>query len=103
MDARADGEVKQNVEAELRCHPDLDETHIAVQVWCGTVRLSGYVRKLFDKYRAEDAARRVAGVNAVANDIVVRPCLQLRDTEASYALFRIQRAAAPDYASSQVV
>jgi len=37
------------------------------------VRLSGYVRKLFDKYRAEDAARRVAGVNAVANDIVVRP------------------------------
>jgi len=37
------------------------------------VRLSGYVRKLFDKYGAEDAARRVAGVNTVANDIVVRP------------------------------
>ena len=78
MDARADGEVKQNVEAELRCHPDLDETHIAVQVQCGTVRLSGYVRKLFDKYGAEDAARRVAGVNAVANDIVVRPSPTVR-------------------------
>ena len=73
MALRADGEVKQDVEAELRCHPDLDETHIAVQVRCGTVRLSGYVRKLFDKYGAEDAARRVAGVNTVANDIVVRP------------------------------
>ena len=72
MALRTDGEVKQDVEAELRCHPDLDETHIVVEVLCGVVRLSGYVRKLFDKYGAEDAVRRVAGVNAVANDIVVR-------------------------------
>ena len=26
---RADGELKQDVEAELRCHPDVDETGIA--------------------------------------------------------------------------
>jgi osmotically-inducible protein OsmY len=39
----------------------------------GAVRLSGYVRNLFDKYGAEDAVRRVAGVAAVANDILVRP------------------------------
>jgi osmotically-inducible protein OsmY len=72
MTPRADGEVKQHVEAELRCHPDVDETHIAVEVQCGAVRLSGYVRKLLDKYGAEDAVRRVAGVSAVANDILVR-------------------------------
>ena len=72
MAARADREVKQNVEAELHCHPHVDETHIAVEVLRGAVRLSGYVRNLFDKYGAEDAVRRVAGVNAIANDIIVR-------------------------------
>src|SRR4029077_8243945 len=73
MSTRADGEVKQDVEAELRCNPDVDETGIAVEVMRGAVRLSGYVRNLFDKYGAEDAVRRVAGVAAVANDILVRP------------------------------
>ena len=72
MAARADRELKQNVEAELRCHPQVDETHIAVEVLRGAVRLSGYVRNLFDKYGAEDAVRRVAGVTAIANDIIVR-------------------------------
>jgi osmotically-inducible protein OsmY len=73
MAARTDGEVKQDVEAELRCNPDVDETYIAVEVMWGTVRLSGYVRNPFDKYGAEDAVRRVAGVSTVANDIIVRP------------------------------
>jgi len=75
MAARADGEVKQHVEAELRCHPHVDETHIAVEVLRGAVRLHGYVRNLFDKYGAEDAVRRVAGVNAIVNDIIVRSAL----------------------------
>jgi osmotically-inducible protein OsmY len=73
MNARIDGEVKQEVEAELRCHPDVDESHIAVEVVRGVVRLSGYVRSLLDKYGAEDAVRRVAGVNTVANDTIVYP------------------------------
>jgi osmotically-inducible protein OsmY len=72
MAAKADREVKLAIEAELHCHPDVDETHIAVEVLCGSVRLSGHVRNLFDKYGAEDAVRRVAGVNAIANDITVR-------------------------------
>ncbi len=73
MGAKADAEVKQEVEAELRCNPRIDDTCIAVEVMRGVVRLSGYVRNLFDKYGAEDAVRRVAGVSAVANDIMVRP------------------------------
>ena len=69
---RDDRELQQEVEAELRCHPNLDETHIAVRVRRGEVRLSGYVRNLFDKYGAEDAVRRVGGVARVANDMTVR-------------------------------
>ena len=73
MRVRVDGEVKQEVEAELRCHPDVDESHIVVEVVRGVVRLRGYVRSLLDKYGAEDAVRRVAGVNTVANDTIVYP------------------------------
>jgi osmotically-inducible protein OsmY len=82
MSARADREVKQNVEAELRCHPRVDDTHIAVEVLRGAVRLSGYVRNLFDKYGAEDAVRRVGGVNAIANDIIVRSAIRAGATSA---------------------
>ena len=78
MATRADREVKQDIEAERRCHPDVDETYIAVEVLQGTVRLSGYARNLFDKYGAEEAVQRVAGVNAVANDILVRSCPPVR-------------------------
>jgi len=82
MSARADREVKHNVEAELHCHPHVDETHIAVEVLRGAVRLHGYARNLFDKYGAEDAVRRVAGVNAIANDIIVRSAMPASATSA---------------------
>jgi len=82
MAARADRELKQNVEAELRCHPQVDETHIAVEVLRGAVRLHGYVRNLVDKYGAEDAVRRVAGVSAIINDIIVRSTMAARATPA---------------------
>jgi len=82
MSARADREVKHNVEAELHCHPHVDETHIAVEVLRGAVRLHGYVRNLFDKYAAEDAVRRVAGVSAIANDIIVRSAMPASATSA---------------------
>jgi osmotically-inducible protein OsmY len=38
----------------------------------GIVTLAGFVRHLSDKYQVEVAAKRVAGVVAVANDIEVR-------------------------------
>ena len=82
MSARADREVKHNVEAELHCHPHVDETHIAVEVLRGAVRLHGYVRNLVDKYGAEDAVRRVAGVSAIVNEIIVRSTMATRATPA---------------------
>jgi osmotically-inducible protein OsmY len=66
---RSDSDVQRAVEAELICHPHVDDTDIVVKVKDGVVTLSGYVRNLFHKYGAEDAVKRVAGVTAVANDI----------------------------------
>jgi osmotically-inducible protein OsmY len=69
---KTDQELKRDVEAELKWSPEIDETDIAVKVNGGTVALSGYARSYFEKYRAEDAVKRVAGVIGVANDVVVR-------------------------------
>jgi osmotically-inducible protein OsmY len=43
-----------------------------VAVKNGVVTLSGFVHSYNDKLQAEEDAKRVAGVNAVANDIEVR-------------------------------
>jgi osmotically-inducible protein OsmY len=72
VNMRSDSDIKHNVEAELRCCPNVDETDIAVKVTGGTVTLTGYVRNFFHKYGAEDAVKRVAGVAAIANDIQVQ-------------------------------
>ncbi len=69
---RADTETQRDVETELRWAPDVDEKDIAIKVNAGVVTLTGYVPRYPDKYRAEAAAKRVAGVSAVANDIEVR-------------------------------
>ncbi len=69
---RPDSDIKQDVEAELRWSPDVDETDIAVKVNNGEVTLSGFARNYMEKYQAEIAVRRIKGVTAVANDIEVK-------------------------------
>ena len=69
---RSDSEIEKNVKAELEWDPDLDATDIAVSVKNGVVTLTGFVKSYTDRYEAEAAAKRVAGVVAVANDIEVR-------------------------------
>ncbi len=69
---RADSDIKKDVEDELRWDPDLDATDIAVTVKNGVVTLAGFARSYSEKLEAEAAAKRVAGVVAVANDIEVR-------------------------------
>jgi len=56
----------------LQWRPDLDATDIAVSVKNGVVALTGFTHSYVDKYEAESAAKRVAGVIGVANDIEVR-------------------------------
>jgi osmotically-inducible protein OsmY len=69
---RSDSDIKKDVEDELRWDPDIDSTDIAVSVKSGVVTLTGFVHHYNDKYEAEVAAKRVAGVVGVANDIEVR-------------------------------
>jgi osmotically-inducible protein OsmY len=69
---RSDSEIERDVKEELQWNPDLDATDIAVSVKNGVVTLAGFVRSYTDKYEAETAAKHVAGVVGVANDLEVR-------------------------------
>ena len=69
---RTDSEIERDEVEELKWNPDLDSTDIAVTVKDGVVTLAGFVKSYVDKTEAEVAAKRVAGVVAVANDIAVR-------------------------------
>ena len=68
---RSDSDIKRDVEDELRWDPSVDATDIAVAVKNGVVTLTGFVRNYMDKFHAEAAAKRVAGVAGLANDIEV--------------------------------
>jgi osmotically-inducible protein OsmY len=69
---KTDSEIKRDVEAELRWDPQIDQTDIAVKVNQGVATLTGFTASYVEKYRAEEATQRVAGVAGVANDIAVR-------------------------------
>lgn len=69
---KSDNEIERDIREELNWDPDLDATDIAVSVKNGVVTLTGFVKSYLDRYEAETAAKRVAGVVAVANDIEVR-------------------------------
>jgi osmotically-inducible protein OsmY len=69
---KTDSEIERDVKAELGWNPDLKSTDIAISVKNGVVTLAGFVPRYIDKYEAEKAAKRVAGVLAVANDIEIR-------------------------------
>ena len=64
--------VRKNVLDELEFEPSLDATHIGVVVDDGVVTLSGHVSSFAEKIAAENAARRVRGVRAIAEEIEVR-------------------------------
>jgi len=68
---RSDTDIKRDVEDELRSDPTIDATDIAVAVKNGVVTLTGFARTYMDKFGAEAAAKRVADVVGLANDIEV--------------------------------
>jgi osmotically-inducible protein OsmY len=69
---KSDSEIERDVREELQWDPDLNAEDIAVSVKDGVVTLAGFTRSYIDRLEAEAAAKRVAGVHAVANDIEVR-------------------------------
>ena len=69
---RTDEQIREDVLAELKWEPRVQPSEIGVTVRNGVVTLTGFVDSYTKKYAAQQAAHRVRGVRAVANDIEVR-------------------------------
>lgn len=68
---KTDSEIQKDVIDEISWEPFLKSSEIGVSVKGGIVTLSGTVDAYSKKVAAENAAKRVAGVKAVAEDIEI--------------------------------
>ncbi len=82
---RSDIEMQKDVLAELRWDARLQPNEIGVIVKDGVVTLTGWVDSYFKKWYAEDAAHRVDGVRAVANDIQIKLAGERTDADIAKA------------------
>ncbi len=98
---RPDEEIRRDVEDELRWEPSLDARDIGVAAKDGVVTLTGYVSSYAEKSDAESAAKRVAGVAALANDLEVRlPKMARRpDPDIAHESVTVLRAQVGDVAT----
>ena len=69
---KTDSQLQQDVIAELKWEPLLREAEIGVSAKYGVITLTGTVDGYAKKTEAEDAVKRVAGVNAVVEKIEVK-------------------------------
>jgi osmotically-inducible protein OsmY len=69
---KSDTEIKSDVLAELKYEPSVKVTDIGVLVKDGTVTLNGCATSYAEKWEAVRAAKRVAGVTAIADEITVK-------------------------------
>jgi osmotically-inducible protein OsmY len=67
-----DQSLKQTVLDELKWEPSVNAAHIGVTARDGVVTLTGHVESYDQKWAAEQAAERVAGVKAIAEELEVR-------------------------------
>jgi osmotically-inducible protein OsmY len=70
---RADSEIERDAELELRYDPALDAHDIGVGVYNRIAVLTGFVRSPDERLRAEQDVKRVAGIEAIADELEVRP------------------------------
>ncbi len=68
-----DARVTTAVKAKFAGDPTVAATSIGVETLNGTVQLSGFAKSQAEKDRAVALTREVKGVQAIKNDIVVRP------------------------------
>ena len=80
-----DLEVKRRVEEELNWEPRVNAAGIGVAVEDGVVTLTGSVDNWAEKWAAEHAAKRVAGVAAVVEHMEVRLPLRAQRTDEDIA------------------
>jgi osmotically-inducible protein OsmY len=82
---RTDEQIQKDVLAELKWDARVQPNEIGVAVKDGVVTLTGWVDSYTKKWAAEEAALRVRGVKAVANDIEVRLPSSSERTDADLA------------------
>lgn len=68
---KTDAQLQQDVIAELNWEPSVNAAQIGVEVNDGVVTLAGHVDSYAEKWDAEHAAQRVAGVKALAIEVDV--------------------------------
>lgn len=77
-----DRQLQEAVLAQLSWEPGIDAAHIGVSANNGVVTLTGHVENYMQKHTAEQAAERVRGVKAIAQELEVRlPHLAKRNDE----------------------
>jgi len=69
---KTDSELQRDVFDEICWEPRIDAGKIGVLVKDGTVTLTGFAKTCSERWEAEQATLRVAGVKRVANEIEVR-------------------------------
>ncbi len=88
-----DIEVRNAVLAELAWEPRLDAAHVGVTANAGIVALTGHVETFAQKVAATEAAWRVRGVNAVAEEIEVRLPFAMKRGDEEIAAAAVDRLA----------
>ncbi len=68
-----DAAITTSVKARFVENKEVAASSISVETLNGTVQLSGFAKSASEKDAAESIARKVDGVKAVKNDIVLRP------------------------------
>jgi osmotically-inducible protein OsmY len=82
---KSDSELRRDVERELEWEPSIDARGIGVSVVDSIVTLTGEVSSYAEKWKAERAAERVAGVRGVVNEIEVKTSTEHSDTDIARA------------------
>jgi osmotically-inducible protein OsmY len=82
---RTDEQIQKDVLSELKYDPRVEPSEIGVAVKKGVVTLTGWVDSYTKRWAAEEAAHRVRGVKAVANDVEVRLPSSSERTDADLA------------------
>ncbi|MGZ8511185.1 MAG: BON domain-containing protein [Chitinophagaceae bacterium] len=82
---KSDSQIQKDVMEQLKWEPFLNASAIGVAVKNGVVTLSGQVDSYAKKITAENAAKKIAGVKAIAQDIQIGVSLAFNKTDTEIA------------------
>ena len=86
-----DSDLQLAVLAELAWQPTVVAAHIGVTAENGVVTLSGHVDSFAQKHAAQDAASRVKGVKAVAEELTVKLAFEMERDDDDIAMAALDR------------